>query len=626
MLILAKRNLSKKFCGFAVWREVLVCTILILSLLLTACGDAALTETPEATPRPSPRLITATPATTASTVPPTTIPPSASVSSSISATANRPTATTTRRPNSPTETPAPTPLVIPTPLNGQTPRPSRAIGGDLFTAVERDLSNFQPYGPSDAVSEQYRALLFDARLFKRNPQTLEWEGHAAQAFKYDDTEKLVAVTLRSDIKWSDGKPITSADYVWTFAQALDPGKSWTEAATYADTIESYTAPDSRTLLIKLRGRYSDPYELANFVEPLPRHVWDGKSWSEADRNPEILKPTVVSGSWKFQEWVKKERVVFTRNEISSVSPPPYLNSLTFLYVPDSRKAVAMLARGEIDFYVPPSDRYLAMKELGKVTVYRWNPATAESSFLGFNFRRSLPAEVTFRRALAALIDRTRLIQDAADSHALAMYSDVPPGNPAYSDNVEKYGGGLEQARLFLRLAGYSWRETDGRLLDKQGQETPELSLIYNQESQERARQADYFKQQLSQLGLNLRIVPMDYLSYSNRLKQAPYNYDLFLGGWKMPFPDVARFGQQIWKNNFSGYNNPELLNLYDKAFHEPDQDARFALLAQIQQLEARDLPYLYLYAQQNYLGALYPINGIEPGPLGTSYNNWYIRQ
>jgi ABC-type transport system substrate-binding protein len=612
--------------------------IVLLNLLLAACGGAGLepTPAPTATPRPTPVLAT-----------PTELPvsPSATPTSEIAATAKpstqsggrTATATATRRGTvNPTRNPltatvdtslTPTPVVIGSPAVTATPRSVRAIGGDLISAVDREPTTFQPYGPADPISQQYRALLYDAKLLKRNPQTLDWESHAAQAFKYDPATKTVAFSLRHDLKWSDGKPITSADYVWTYSQALDPGKSWTGAALYTATIESYIAPDSYTIVVKLREQTSDPVELANFVEPLPKHIWDGQSWSEPDRNKEILEPSVISGPWKFKEWVKKDRVVFERNEASSVTPPPYLHSLTFLYVPDSRKGVEMLSRGEIDFYVPPADRYSEMNNLAKVIVYRWNPATPEWNFLGFNFRQKLPSDPAFRRALASITDRNEIIKGPGEGRGTPQYSDVPPGHPAYTDEVEKYDGGLEKGKLFLKQAGYNWRESDGRLLDPQGNETPELTLLYNQEGQTRGRLAAYFQQKLGMLGVAVRLVAVDYLSYLNRLKQPPYDYDLFLGGWKPDSPDMARFGQN-WKNSFTGYNNPELTTLYQKAAHEPDKAAQKQLLTQIQQLEARELPYLYLYAEQGYLGALLPVGGIEEshlGPDAEGYTNWYIK-
>ena len=598
--------------------------LIILGLLLSGCGNLETPEAATATPRPSPVLATPTPAAPTFSIaitPALTIRPTETAGRSGNVTATRPPQFTA--------TPAPTAIVVAPPAITTPPRSVRAIGGDLLSAQEREPVNFQPYSSFDQVSQQYRAMLYDAKLLQRNPQTLDWETHAAQAFRYDDAQRTVIMVLKPGLKWSDGQAITAADYSWTYEQAIDPGKNWTEAARYVAAIESYTAADSRTIVVKLRDRFSDPFEVANMVEPLPKHIWEGQSWSEADRNKEILNPTVISGAWKFKEWVKKERVTFVRNEASSVTPPPYLNSLTFLYIPDSRKAVAMLARGELDFYVPPPDRYATMREAGKIITYRWNPAVPDWNYLGFNYRRVLPGEVVFRRAIAAVTDRAALIDQVNDGRGTPMYSDVPPGHPAYLDNVEKYSGGLAQARFLLQIAGYSWRESDGRLLDRQGRETPELSLLYNSESQARAKIASYFQGQLALLGVTVRLISKEYLSYVNQLKQSPYDYDLYLGGWKSRSSDLAQFGLN-WKNNFSGYNNPELSNLYQKAAHEPDKTARNALLAQVQQLEARDLPYLYLYAEQGYIGALFPIGGISDGtgplgPMAAQFSDWYIK-
>ncbi|MEI6045408.1 MAG: ABC transporter substrate-binding protein [Chloroflexota bacterium] len=622
--------------------SLVLLALLFLNLVLGGCGGLVTPEGATATPRPSPQLATPT------VVPfsPTPVITETTRTTLIRSTALRATNTpvapdsevSTAPPVSPTRdllstaTPSPnllspTPIALSPPAITATPRPVRAIGGDLISAQEHEAITLQPYGPPDVVSQQYRALLYDAKLLRRNPRTLEWEPNAALAFKYDDSQKAAVFVLRSDIKWSDGQPITAADYLWTYTQALDPGKNWTGAAPFTAAIESYVAPDSHTLLVKLRDRYADPFELANFVEPLPKHIWEGRSWSEANQNSEIFGPTVVSGPWLLKEWVRQERITFVRNEASTISPPPYLNSLTFLYLPDSRKALEMLARGELDFYIPPTDRYLEMNDAAKVITYHWNPAMPEWNYLGFNFRRTLPANPAFRQALASLTDRATLINGPGEGLGTPMYSDVPPGHPTFIENIEKYGGGMEQARLLLKEAGYTWRDTDGHLLDPQGHETPELTLVYNSEGSLRGRMALYFQQRLAELGVSLRLVSFDFLNYVSQLKEPPYDYDLFLGGWQAPSIDLTRFGQ-VWQNNFSGYNDTKLIELYDKAAHEPDETLRLSLLTEIQSFEASELPYLYLYAEEGYLGALFSVGGITEGSLGPfaqRYTDWYVK-
>ncbi len=603
--------------------------IIIFGMVLAGCGDIAVevspTPNPSNTPRPTfnLRTPTSTPLITPEISP--TLVPTATRNSRTPIPV--PTRTPTPNPRvTPSLTPDPsaTPIAI-TPVITPTPRATKVIGGELISARDRDPSSLQPYGSPDPIGKEYRALLYNARLLKRNSQTLEWESNAAYAFKYDEASRSVAIVLRNDIRWSDGVPITTDDFIWTWQFASDNGRGWADLALYSGKIESYFAPDKRTLLIRLHDGYSNPFEIANLIEPLPKHIWDGQSWAEPDKNPNINLPTVISGPWKLKEWKPDEKIVFVRNEFSSVSPPPYLNSLTFIRA-DNKTALQMLRQGQIDFYNPPPTNFNELRDMPKVVTYRWDPATPNWNFLGFNFRRPLWQGKRVRQALNAATNRAEIIKQLAYGLGTPQYNDVPPGNPAYTEAVEKPEYNLEQAQALLLGEGY--RLNGSRLLGKDGKELPEISLIYNPDGEVRPKLADYYARQLGQLGIKVKLVPLEYQTFMARLQDPTADFDLFLLGWKPYSVGIEQFGS-VWKGNFGGYNNKTLADLYNKASREPNKNLRQDIMVQIQQLEAQDLPYIYLYAEQQFMGVAAFVGGVEEGPLGVAanlYSDWFIRQ
>jgi len=601
--------------------------IILGGMVLAACGDTAAevspTPNPTNTPRPTFNLQTPTltlPVTAEATP---TLPPTRNPRTPIPA----PTRTPTPNPRvtpSPSPDPSATPIAL-TPAVTPTSRASKVIGGDLISARDRDPSSLHTYGSPDPVGKEYRALLYNARLLKRNPQTLNWESNAAYAFKYDEASRSVAIVLRNDIRWSDGVPITTDDFIWTWQFASDNGRGWADLALYSGKIDSYSAPDKRTLLVKLHDNYSNPLEIANLIEPLPKHIWDGQSWSETDKNLNINQPTVVSGPWKLKEWKPDDRIVFVRNELSTVSPPSYLSSLTFIRA-DNKTALQMLRQGQLDFYSPPPSNFNDLRDMPKVVTYRWDSATPNWNFLGFNFRRPLWQAKGVRQALNTATNRADIIKQLAYGLGSPLYSDVPPGNPDYTEAVERPAYNLEQAQALLLGEGY--RLNGPRLLGKDGKELPEISLIYNPDGEVRPKLADYYARQLGQLGFKVKLVPLEYQTFMARLQDPTPDFDLFLLGWKPYSVGIEQFGM-VWKDNFGRYNNKTLTDLYNKASHEPNKALRQDIMVQIQQLEAQDLPYIYLYAEQQFMGVAAYVDGVEEGSLGVAanlYSDWFIRQ
>jgi peptide/nickel transport system substrate-binding protein len=285
----------------------------------------------------------------------------------------------------------------------------------------------------------------------------------------------------------------------------------------------------------------------------------------------------------------------------------------------------MLRNGDIDFYSPPAADYGQLSQMSRVVTYRWNPADASFNFLGFNFRRKLWQDLTVRKAINSAIERAYVIKNIAEGPAVPLYSDVPPGNPAYNEDVDKPIYSLNMAQNLLLERGY--RLNGYRLNGPDGKELPEISLIYNIESDTRKVLAGYIAGQLEALGFKVKSTGLDFKTFTNRLQDPEGDYDLFLSGWKPTSPDIEQF-KVVWQDAIGGYKNQQLLDLYNKASREPERQTRYEVLKQVQQFEAQNLPCIYLYANQEFSGIAGIIGGVSAGPLGIKhslYTNWFIK-
>ena len=528
-------------------------------------------------------------------------------------------------------TPTYSPLPV-TPTLAPTPAPPVIFGGKATGGVISDGLTLHPYKSNNATGQGYVSLLFAASLTRRDPQTLLPMPGAAESWKITDT--TVTFTLKDGLKWSDGQPLTSADYVWTYGQAKKPENGWPLArqALFSPTdpgstgIESYEAPDPRTLKIKLHSLTADFVSRADVIEPLPQHTWASLDWNDPTRNPQILAPTVVSGPWKLKEWQRGSSITFERNPIPSLWPSSRLDNLGFEVVPDGQVALQRLRQATLDFYTPSVAEWPSFVSVAGVQAYNWGSARPTWYFAGFNFRKPYLQDKTLRQALAWAVDRGTLLDKGANGLGRPLNSSVSPWLPAFQPFTARYELNLDKARELLKTGGYILKE--GKWIGKSGQAIPALKLVYNAPSPLYEGIAATLKANFGALGITVNLQNFDFDDYQKYLASPQADFDLFLSGWTTDYAP-ENFGE-VWQPNLAlnsgSYDNGRLLDLYAKATAETDPGRRKEWLDGIQAIEAEDLPYIFLYAQQSRLIANKRLAGFTTDPLGPTknlYTDWF---
>ncbi len=151
----------------------------------------------------------------------------------------------------------------------------------------------------------------------------------------------VTWTLRPDLKWSDGEPLTSDDIKFTWEAVSNPDSGNVLSLGF-DRIDSIETPDELTAVVHYSS-INQAYLQQFMFGLLPRHATgepaDMLNWAW-NRQPVSAGPFVVS------EWNAGDTIVMTRNPNYYLEGQPYLDSLIFKVVPDTGAQVAMMAQGE----------------------------------------------------------------------------------------------------------------------------------------------------------------------------------------------------------------------------------------------------------------------------------------
>lgn len=572
-------------------RNRLLALVLVVSVVLSACGG----QQP-----PAPTSAPAKPAATAPTAAPATASPAKPEAAKPAA-----------------GTPA---AAKPEAAKPETSKPATTPGGTFVIASIGPLpKNVHPYPDSASYSSgwsEVARLIFGGGLIDQDANTLEYVPYAASEWTVSPDGRTFTFKLRDGLKWSDGQPITVDDYLFAYQEASKEENDYV-GLDDVQRIESFTAPDARTLVVTLKEVLARDIALsvATAIAPVPKHVWQGKSWTDPVANPEILKPTVVSGPYVLKDWSSAEGATFERN------PNWFKGMANFERVvikPGQQPTVAyeLLKSNQAQWApaIPPS-QYTEAKQNPSLRMYEWVPANGLYRVIEFNMSREPLGDKRVREALARALSREDMIQVAEGGLAQPMYSFINPANTRwYNPTVERYDFDLGRARQLLQEAGF---KLEGSQLRGPNGQPVRLQVLYPVSSAPRGKMAAYMQQQYKQLGIEVEVKGLDANAYFEEAKKR--NFDISLGsyGGGSIDPDLGPKAQLLsnGQQNITGFASQRVDELFRQGAVEQDTAKRKQIYDEIQKLVNEELPSMYLYSATSYSPMSRRVVGVEPTKL-----------
>jgi peptide/nickel transport system substrate-binding protein len=421
---------------------------------------------------------------------------------------------------------------------------------------------------------------------------------ATQMPTVSSDSKTFTFTLRDDLKWSDGSAVTVDDFQFAYDQASREDNHYVQLDIVQD-IATFRTPDKRTIEVTLKE--ARPRDVAlgivTVIGPIPKAVWNGRSWTDASANPEILNPSVVLGPFKVQEFKIAERGVFVPVD-TYYAGKAKVPSVELVANQQPTVAFESLRSGRVNWVhsLPPA-QYQEAKNNPALDVKEWTAANAAYRTLEFNLTRSFLTDKRVRQALAYAVNRSDLIDVAEQGLAQPQYTFIPSTDQRWVNNtVEKYEFDLGKATQLLKDAGFQIQ--NDQLVGKDGQPV-KLQVLYPTSSTPRAKIAAYLQQQYKQLGIQVEVKGLDFNAYTDQV-QNRHDFDISLaayGGGSLD-PDLGPKAQLITsgQQNVTGYTSPQVDELFKQAASELDDVKRKQMYDQIQALVDADLPSHYLYA------------------------------
>jgi peptide/nickel transport system substrate-binding protein len=440
----------------------------------------------------------------------------------------------------------------------------------------------------------------------------------------------VTMHLRDGLVWSDGTPLTSADFVFTYNMVMDPGNTVSSQYPY-DYLSSVEGPDDLTVVMN----FSEPFApwLANFWKGImPKHVLEPVFQAEGsiDEAEWNLAPTVGCGPYVFAEWESGSFIRFVKND-NYWQGQPLIDEVFLQFVPDDASQTAALVAGDADLGTFPPLSDVPILEAGGVRIITQNSGYNEGWF--FNFRDMAPEsirDVRVRQAIAMALDREAINQD--------LLLGLTQPNETYWDALPQYVSpdivpwtyDPEEAMRLLEEAG--WTDTDGDGI-RENAAGEDLVLTHGTTIREiRQDEQAVAQQMLGAVGIDLQILSYDsdllFASYTDGSPAALGELDIM--EWSdcpyFPDPDIDYWlcsqipsDENPWGYNYFGCD--ETLNeLFERQLVTVDEQARTDIFHEISKYMHDQVYYLGIWEDPDYWAIGDRLTGVKFSGVTPFYN------
>ncbi|MCA9923809.1 MAG: peptide ABC transporter substrate-binding protein [Anaerolineales bacterium] len=280
--------------------------------------------------------------------------------------------------------------------------------------------------------------------------------------------------------WADGEPVTSDDYLFTYAINSDPDTPSTKFTI--DRTAAYEATGE--LGIRWTGipGFLDSTYFTNAVPGgdglrlYPEHLWNGFTASELLEAEESSRMPIGDGAFRIVDWVAGDSIILEPNEFYFREGLPYVDSLTYKFIPDTNQLIAQLISGACDIGTQDgldasqSPFLIEAESSGLLVPYFQTGTVFEHIDFGVNSygdfgdgvgRPDWFEDVRVRQAMTMCTDRQSMVDNILYGRSEVIHTYIPSVHPLYPEGLTEWPYDVDAANALLEEAGYVDSDGDG---------------------------------------------------------------------------------------------------------------------------------------------------------------------
>ncbi|MDZ8108511.1 MAG: ABC transporter substrate-binding protein [Nostoc sp. DedQUE12a] len=546
----------------------------------------------------------------------------------------------------------------------------------IVSAVLSEPSTFN-YALNESAYSVF-GFIYDS-LINENPITTKLEPGLAESWEVSEDAQRVVITLREGLKWSDGKPMTADDVVFTYNEIYLNPKIPTSLKDALKVGEKGTLPkvkkiDDRRVEFTIQEPFAPFVRYVGGIPIMPAHaLQEAIRTSESNGNPKFIsmwgtgtdpKQIVGNGPYVMESYVPSQRVIFRRNPYywrkdAQGNPQPYIDRIVWQIIESTENQLISFRSGQLDdLEIPPEGFSLIKREekRAKFKIYNGGPNTS-TTFISFNLNKAKNSQgkplvdpiksrwfnqKEFRQAIAYALDRETMKINAYRGLGELQNSFVYVKSPYFlppEKGLKVYNFDREKSKKLLLDAGFKYN-AQNQLLDADGNRV-RFTLLTNSERKVRGDMAAQIQRDLARIGIQVDLQILSFNSYLEKLK-VTQNWDCYLGGFAGG--GVEPHGaSNIWRINGASHafnqgaqpGDPPLIgwevsdwekqidSLYIKGAQVLDENKRKEIYYEYQRIASEQLPFIHLVEGLNLQAVRDRFQGIQYTALGGPFWNLY---
>jgi peptide/nickel transport system substrate-binding protein len=526
-------------------------------------------------------------------------------------------------------------LVIGPAATADTARPQ---GGTVVIGADQEpvtLNFYLTEGNSYTTSLAVSPMLAPGTVYNQNAKLVP--------FLFDGQPKIVksnpltvTAKYKASAKWSDGRPITGADFMATYRTIMNPNWDITSREGWEDIANIKVNGKSFTVTWKKGRAYAAWDALVGNTSPMPAHKVAGQNFNDLWRS----SLDIASGPFKFVSWQKGTQLVMARNPAFAAGQKASIDRVIFRYIPSTPSLFQALQAGEIDETEPQAQLQIVdVRKDNRFKVQSGPGYFYEHMDIQFGPQGHPALKKTYvRQALITGINRAQIRQALYVSPGLVSSAkDLPvlqshifkPFEPDYKPNWAKWGFSQKKAIAILKKAGCTGGPSTPSASNNDIWSCPgvgKLSFRFTTTSgnQLRALTFEIAQKQLRSVGIELlpRFGPSGTV-FGQVLPSG--DWDIFMFTWQgSPTSSATSFGTYGCggDQNYMNYCNPKVSKMLQKAQFTPDPKTRANLLNKAEAIMVDDVPSVPMFVRPGFLINNKKVSGtiINPTNQGSTWN------
>ncbi len=496
----------------------------------------------------------------------------------------------------------------------------------------------------------------------------------AESWTISPDTKSVVFTLKPNLKWSDGQPLTIDDVAFTFNEVYFNEEIPTDTRDILKIGKARKLPTVKKI-DQNRIQFTTPEPFAPFLRTLgisilPAHKLRPTINQKDEKGKPLFlgtwglntKPAdlVSNGMYMLDSYTPGERLVFKKNPYywrkdADGKSQPYIDRIVWQIVESTDTSLVQFRSGGLDSYSVSPDFFSLLKkeeDKGNYKIYSGGPSTG-TTFMSFNLnqgeRDGKPLvdpiksrwfnNVKFRQAIAYSINRQRMINNIYRGLGAPQDSPISVPSPYYlsrAQGLPGYDYNPQQAKSLFTAAGFKYNDQN-KLIDDRGN-LVRFTLLTNSGNKIREALGTQVKQDLDLIGIDVDFTPIAFSLLIDKVDNSLQWDSLILGFTGGVEPND---GANFWSVDGGSHlfnlkpqaGKPQLVdrkvadweqkidNLYIQAAQELNEGKRREIYIETQKITQENLPCIYLVNALSFSAIRNRVKGIDYSPINGAFWN-----